>query len=165
MTDAPSPAPAPVSATPRMIRLVSAVVATLLVAVMTVVAVLLKSSTSGPVAFQTSDQVAMVGLGLALGASILLLGRSRVDADGEGIQVRNIVLTHQLPWQAVRAITFTEHSPWAHLQLSNGDQLALLAVQANDRQRAVTAVRGLRALLVDHQERHHVPQPDLLYPD
>jgi len=153
-----------VSAVPRKLRIMTAVMATALVGVMTVVAVLLKASTSGPVAFRTADQVAMVGLGLALGAGILLLGRSRVDADERGIRVRNVVLNHELPWGAVASVRFDQHSPWASLLLRNGDEMALVAVQAADKGRAVAAVRGLRALLAAEQERTATPQPDLLYP-
>ena len=158
------PAPRPVSAVPRRLRLVTALAATGLVAVMTVVAVLLKSSTTGVVSFQTSDQVAMVGLGLAMGAGVLLVGRSRVDADADGLRVRNVVVNHEVPWSAVRAVRFDQHSPWATLLLSNDDELAVSAVQASDGERALVAVRGLRALLADHQARHPVVQEDLLYP-
>jgi hypothetical protein len=121
--------------------------ATAIVAVMTVVAALLRSSSTGVVAFQTADQVAMVCLGLAMGAGVLLLARPRVDADAERIRVRNVLATHELPWSLVRAVRFDRHSPWASLLLSNGDELSVLAVQAADKGRAVDAVEGLRALL------------------
>ena len=160
----PETAPRPVSAVPRRLRLMTALMAGALVIAMTVVAVLLKSSTTGVVAFHTSDQVAMVGLGLALGAGVLLVGRSRVDADADGVRVRNVVVNHEVPWSAVRAVRFDQHSPWATLLLTNDDELAVSAVQAADGQRALVAVRGLRALLADHQARHPVVREDLLYP-
>ena len=141
------PPPRPVSAVPRRLRLICALAAAAIVAVMTVVAVLLKSSSTGVVAFQTADQVAMVVLGLAMGAGVLFVARPRVDADADGIRVRNIVGTHELPWSVVRAVRFDRHSPWATLLLSNGDEHAVLAVQAADKGRAVDAVEGLRALL------------------
>jgi len=156
--------PRPVTAVPRRLRLVTALAATGLVVAMTVVAVLLKSSTTGVVAFHTADQVAMVGLGLAMGAGVLLVGRSRVEADAERLRVRNVLVDHEVPWSAVRAVRFDEHSPWATLLLSNDDELAVSAVQAADGERALVAVRGLRALLADHQARHPVPREDLLHP-
>ena len=159
------PAPAPVSAVPRRLRLITALMAGGLVLAMTVVAVLLKESTTGVVSFHTADQVAMIGLGLVMGAGVLLLGRSRVDADADAVRVRNVLMRHELPWSAVRAVRFDQHSPWASLLLTNGDELAVSAVQAADGARALVAVRGLRALLADHQARHAVPEPDLLYPD
>ncbi|MCZ2807440.1 PH domain-containing protein [Modestobacter sp. VKM Ac-2983] len=158
------PAPHPVSAVPRRLRVITAIMAAGLVIVMSVVALLLKESTTGVVSFRTSDQVAMVGLGLAMGAGVLLLGRSRVDADASGVRIRNVVINHEVPWSAVRAVRFDQHSPWASLLLSNDDEVAMGAIQAADGQRALVAVRGLRALLADHRERNPAPREDLLYP-
>jgi hypothetical protein len=131
---------------------------------MVVVGVLLKSTATGVVTFRTSDQVAMVGLGVLLGAGILLLGRSRVDADVDGVRVRNILGRHEVPWSAIRAVRFDRNSAWASLLLTNDDELALLAVQAGDRMRAVAAVEGLRALLA-HARSLEPAKPPLLYDD
>ena len=158
------PAPRPVSAVPHRLRLITTLMALALVGVMTVVAVLLKESTTGVVSFRTSDQVAMVGLGLAMGAGVWLLGRSNVHADAEGVRIRNILVNRAVPWSAVKAVRFDEHSPWATLLLTNDDETSVLAVQANDGERALVAVRGLRALLADHQRRNAKPHEDLLYP-
>ena len=138
--------PPAVSAVPRRLRLIGRLVAVALVLVFAVAAVLLKESTTGAVAFRTADQVAMMCLGLMLAGAALLITRPRVDADADGIRVRNIVTGHQLPWQAVLAVRFDESSPWATLLLTNEDEVAVLAVQAADKERAVAAVVGLRAL-------------------
>jgi hypothetical protein len=162
VTDSSPRAPGPVSAVPRLMRLLCAVVAAVIVAVMLMVALTLKTSSTGVVAFGTVDQVAMAGLGLALGAGILFLGRSRVDADADGIRFRNIALGHELPWSAVRAIAFDRRSPWASLVLKNDDEVALLAVQAVDKERAVRAVEGLRELLAAARAQEPA-LPPLLY--
>ena len=140
-------APPAVSAVPRMLRLTCAVVAAVVVVVVGIAALVLKSSSTGVVRFQTSDQVAVFAIGLAVAAGILALGRSRVDADAAGVRVRNVVGGRELPWSAVRAVRFDRKSAWATLLLDNGDEVALLAVMAVDRERAVAAVEGLRALL------------------
>ena len=158
-----TPPPA-VSAVPRRLRIICAVAAAVVVGVMVVVGLLLKSSSTGVVSFRTADQVAMIGLGLFLGTGILLLGRSRVDADVDGVRVRNILGRHELPWSAVKAVRFDRNSAWASLLLSNDDELALLAVQAGDRMRAVRAVEGLRALLA-HAKSLEPAKPPLLYDD
>ena len=145
-------------------RLVCALVAAVVVAVGLVVALSLKTNSTGVIEFGTADQIAVAGLALLLGAGILFLGRSRVDADADGIRFRNIVLTHDLPWESVRAIAFDRKSSWASLRLRNDDEVALLAVQAVDRERAVRAVEGLRALLAAAEARRPKPPP-LLYPD
>ena len=157
-------APARVSAVPRRLRLVCALAAAVVVAAMVVVGVTLPSSSTGVVAFGWVDQVAMIGLGVCLGAGILTLGRSRVDADSSGVAVRNLFVRHVYPWAAVRAVRFDRHSSWASLLLTNGDEVSVLAVQAGDREHAVRAVDGLRALLAQAKAAEPAPIP-LLYED
>jgi hypothetical protein len=152
-----------VSAVPRRMRLVCALVGAVVVAVMAYVAVGLKETTNTVVTYRTSDQVAIVGLGLVLAAGVLFLGRSRVDADADGVRVRNVVVHHRLPWQAVRAVRFERKSPWASLLLENGDEISMLAVQAVDGERAAVAIEGLRALHAHARAGDPVPPP-LLYP-
>ena len=110
----------------------------------------------GVVLFRTSDQVAMIGLGLLLGAGLLFLGRCRVEADAEGIRVLNIVVRHDLPWTAVRAVRFDPRSSWASLLLENDDEVAVLALQITDGERTVAAIEGLRAL---HAAARPAPPP------
>lgn len=150
------------SAVPRRLRLLLAVLGAVVVGVMVFVALGLKETTNTVVTYRTSDQVAVAGIGLVLAAGILFLGRSRVDADADGVRVRNVVVHHQLPWQAVRAVRFDRKSAWASLLLENGDEVSLLAVQAMDREHAVRAVEGLRALRAAARASDPVPPP-LLY--
>jgi hypothetical protein len=164
--DPASPSLTRVSAVPRRMRLLCAATAAAVVALMVVVGVLLKHSESstGTVSFQTSDQVAMICLGLLLGAGILALARPRVDADATGIRVRNILASHRLGWDLVRSVRFDRSSAWASLLLTTGEELALLAVQAADKEYAVTAVEGLRALLAANRPAAD-PGPPLLHGD
>ena len=104
----------------------------------------------------------MVVLGVLIAVGVLALGRPRVDADAEGIRVRNVLGGYRFPWAFVRAVRFERSSAWASLTLANGDEIALMAVQATDGERAVAAVEGLRALLATY--RTPEPQrPPLLY--
>jgi hypothetical protein len=150
---------------PRRFRLLCAVLAAVVVAVAVTVAAVLKDTASGVATFYTSDQVAVAGLGLLLGAGILALGRPRVDADADGVRVRN-ALRHELPWAAVREVRFDRNSPWASLRLQNDDELSVLAIQAMDGERAVEAIEGLRALHAAARARQPVEhKPPLLYDD
>jgi hypothetical protein len=161
----PAPvAPARVSAVPRRLRLVCALGAAVVVAAMVVVGLTLPSNSTGVVAFGPVDQVAMIGIGVCLGAGILTLGRSRVDADPSGVAIRNLFVRHVYPWTAVKAVRFDRHSSWASLLLTNGDEVSVLAVQAGDREHAVRAVDGLRALLAQAKAVEPAPVP-LLYED
>jgi hypothetical protein len=143
---APSAAPARVSAVPRLLRVVCTLLAVAVVAVMVVVALVTRpSSALNP--FDAADRVAIGGVGVFVGAAILALGRSRVDADASGIRVRNVLGGRTLPWEAVRAVRFDRKAWVATLELANGDALPVTALQVVDGERAVTAVEGLRALL------------------
>jgi hypothetical protein len=157
-------APARVAAVPRRLRLICAVAAAAVAAAMLVVGLLLPDSSTGVVQFGWADQVAIIGIGFFLGLGILTISRSRVDADASGVRVRNVFVHHELPWSAVRAVRFDRHSSWASLLLGNGDEVSVLAVQAADREHAVRAVEGMRALLAASRADEPPPLP-LLYDD
>ena len=106
----------------------------------------------GQITFRLPDQLALFGIGVLLAAALLAFTRARVEADADGIRVRNVVGETALPWQVVRGVRLDEGSPWASLDLHDDDTVALLAVQANDGDRAVQAVLDLRALLKASRE-------------
>lgn len=151
-----------VSAVPRRMRLLCVLLGAVVLGVMVYVALGLKETTNTVVTYRTSDQFAIVGLGLVLAAGIVLLGRSRVDADLGGVVVRNIAVHHRYPWQAVRAVRFDRKATWASLLLENGDEISVHAVQVFDGEYAVRAVEGLRALRERARADDPVPPP-LLY--
>ncbi|MFJ6677066.1 PH domain-containing protein [Actinosynnema sp. NPDC091369] len=130
---------------PKRIRVVSWVSAVFLVAVFTVVGLLLGDTPTG-VIFRTSDQVAMVCLGVLLACGMLLLTRPRVRADAEGVEVRNVVTAHRFTWQQVLHVSFPDGASWARLELPDDEYVSIMAIQAVDRDHAVAAVRALRDL-------------------
>ncbi|MGY2067760.1 PH domain-containing protein [Blastococcus sp. SYSU DS0619] len=160
----PQPDVSTVSVVPRRMRLLLAVLAAVVVGVMVLVALSLPSTTNTVIDYGVVDQVAMVGLGLVLGAGLLFLGRSRLDADADGIHAVNVVVHHRLPWTAVRAVRFERTSAWGSLLLENGDEVSLHALQAVDGEAAVRAVEGLRALHTSARAKDPV-RPPLLYDD
>lgn len=137
---------------PRRLVRVCRAVAVLVVVAFTAVALALRSGPEGAV-FGVADQVAMVVLGLLMAAGVLLLTRARVVADQSGVRVRNVLGERAVPWQVVAAVTLEDGASWAALELRDDDRIALLAVQANDGDRAVDAVLRLRALHRQAQER------------
>jgi hypothetical protein len=138
---------AAVSLRPRKARVVCGVAAVAVVGVFTWVGLALSGPVNtGPAVFGTGDRVAMIGLGVLAGLGIMLLARPRVEADARGIRVRNLLGAHDLPWSVVRAVRFNRGSPWASLELTDDDVVAVMAVQATDKEYAVAGVRALRAL-------------------
>jgi hypothetical protein len=144
-----------VKARPQRLRKVCWGAALVIVAFFTAVGTALRGDTEGGGAFSAGDQAAMVGLGLLFAGAVLLLTRPRVEADERGIRVRNVVGGYDLPWSLVARVRFDDGSPWASLELLDDETIAVLAVQANDKDYAVAAVRGLRRL---HAENHGTTQ-------
>ncbi|MFO7190879.1 MULTISPECIES: PH domain-containing protein [Thermocrispum] len=130
---------------PRRAAWISGACAAVIVAVFTVVAVLLRESNTG-VVFRTSDQVAMVVLGLLIAGGIMLWASPRVVADAEGVEVRNVLVKRRFAWSDVLAISFPDGASFARLELPYDEYYAMLAIQAVDREHAVHAVRTLRKL-------------------
>jgi hypothetical protein len=130
---------------PRRVRLITGIVAAVLVALFTVVAVLLKQSNTG-VNFHTSDQIAMVGIGLFLGVAVMWLAWPRVRADTDGVEVRNLFGSRRFSWKMIERLSFPDGAWWARLELPADEYVPMLAVQALDRERAVAAMRELRRL-------------------
>jgi hypothetical protein len=117
-----------------------------IVAFFSVIAFALGPRTDGGGFFSTADQVAMVVLGVLLGCGALIFTRAKVDADTERIRVRNPIGSYDLPWAVVRRVRFDENSPWASLDLADDDTVAVMAVQAVDKDRAVAVISRLREL-------------------
>lgn len=132
---------------PRKIRIIAWSLAVLVVVAMVMVGVLLKQSNTAAVTFRTSDQLAMIGLGLILAGAILVLTRPYVRADVDGVVVRNLGGVTRVPWQVVKAVRFTDANPWATLELQDDDALTLLAIQAVDGAAAAEATENLRRML------------------
>ncbi|WP_309114864.1 PH domain-containing protein [Saccharothrix sp.] len=130
---------------PRKIRTVAIASAVFLVVVFTIVGLLLGDTPTG-VIFRTSDQVAMILLGVLLACGVLLLTRPRVRADESGVEVRNVITAHRFEWGEVLHVSFPDGASWARLELPDDEYVSIMAVQAVDREHAVAAVRALREL-------------------
>lgn len=132
---------------PRRLVLACRSAAVLVVVVFGVLALLLPRGASGGQQFGAPDQIAFFGLGLLLAAAVLLLTRARVRGSEQGVWVRNPFGERFFPWGVVVAVHLDDGAPWAQLELHDDETVALLALQANDRDRAVDGVLALRALL------------------
>jgi hypothetical protein len=137
----------PVVYRPKRIRWVAGISAVAVAVLFTVLSFGLHGATgTGPGQFARGDQGAMIGLGVLIGLGILAFTRPRVQADAEGVRVRNVVGGYELPWSVVRAVRFDRNSPWATLELLDDETVSIHALQAADKDYAVDGVRTLRAL-------------------
>lgn len=143
MTDIGEPV-LPVVFRPRRARIVSLVLAAVVLALLAVVAVVLPG---GPRGFQTPDRLGVFAVGVAVAGALWVMARPRLIAEARGLTVVNLLRTRFLEWPEVVRVGFRRGDPWVLLDLADGETLPVMAIQANDGERSVQAVRALRALV------------------
>jgi hypothetical protein len=89
----------------------------------------------------------LVFLGALFGSVGWALGRSRVVAEPDRLVVVNGFRRRSWSWAEVVAIRLPRGAPWAILDLADGTTASVMALQATDGDRALAAVREVRALL------------------
>jgi hypothetical protein len=88
-------------------------------------------------------------------AVMAILASSYVRADESGLQIRNALRTHLVPWERVHKIILRPGDPWAQLLLKpvddrpfeadlDADKRQLMGIQAVDGALATSAVNELR---------------------
>jgi hypothetical protein len=100
--------------------------------------------------FTLGQRGTLIGIGMAGFVAWYALVRSRVTADEHGLVVVNGYRRRQLEWSQVVAVNLSRGAPWAGLDLSDGTSISIIAIQGSDGQRAIRAVRELRALVAAH---------------
>lgn len=124
--------------------------AVVIAAVHVAVALLLNIRSSG-VVFQTADQVAFAALGLIVAGVLLLFTRPRLRAGAVGVSVRNLLGDRLIPWSEVVGVSFPAAKRWAQVDLPDDEYLAVMAIQAVDKERAVAAMQQVRAVVARYR--------------
>jgi hypothetical protein len=114
------------------------------------VAFLLKAKSTG-VLFRTSDQVAIVRLGIIIAGALLLLTRPRLRVGAAGVSVRNLFGDRLIPWPQVVGVYFPAGKRWARVELPSDEYVPVMAIQAVDKERAVDAMVAVRALVARYR--------------
>ena len=123
-------------------------VATVLAVAVGVGAVVLALFTPGRLVWGDRLGFLLVGAGIVW----FLVAQARVRAvpTPDGLAVRNLATRRQLAWAEVVDVRFGGGRPWVQLDLSDGDTLAVMAVQRADGVRADAEARRLATLVALH---------------
>ena len=54
--------------------------------------------------------------------------------DDTGLTVRNLMLTRTVTWDEIIEVRFPDGAPWVTVELDDGDELAVMAIQRADGQ-------------------------------
>ncbi|MFI9646810.1 PH domain-containing protein [Streptomyces sp. NPDC052040] len=137
MSDQPS---LPVTFRPGRTRAVLVTAGITIFTVITAVALLLDTLTTG-------ERLSFVLTGALLGGVLLLLSRPKVVADESGVTVVNIASRRRLDWAEILQVNLRPGDPWVFLNLSDGTSLPALGIQPGiAKQRAIEDARTLRIL-------------------
>ncbi|WP_343572843.1 PH domain-containing protein [Mycobacterium sp.] len=150
MTAEPSPDTWDAQLRPRLTPYVAYAAAVVLVVAHVVIGVLLKAGSTG-VIFQTSDQIAMVMLGVVLAGLVLLFARPRLRVGPAGLSVRNVLGDRLVPWDDVVGVSFPVGARWARIDLPDDEYVPLMAIQSVDKDRAVAAMDTVRSLVARYR--------------
>ncbi|GAA1630060.1 PH domain-containing protein [Georgenia ruanii] len=137
---------------PRAARRVSFVLG-VLTAVGAVLIMVLVPQMPG-VTFGPADEVGTAVFALGVLWLLWRQGAVRAVPGEQGLTVRNFIYTRSVEWAEIVGVTFGAGSPWVQLDLSDGDTLAVMAIQRADGARAVEESRRLATLVALHE-----PQP------
>lgn len=130
---------------PRRGRAVAMVMAVLAVIIFTVIAFTATSPSGG--AFSIPNKVATSMLGVLIAAFLWRYTRIRAVPDEQGVRVQNLVFSRRVEWPEVEAVRFHGGAPWPVLALHDGDELAVMAVQKADGDRAGSEATRLATLV------------------
>lgn len=105
----------------------------------------------------TANRVAMIVFGL-LGAAIAWrFGAVRAVPDPTGLTVINYATVRRLDWAEIVTVRFGPNDPWVHLDLADGDVLAVMGIQRADGEHGMAEARRLVALI---SELGEAAEPD-----
>lgn len=93
------------------------------------------------------DSLLLFGFGALIAAAMWRFASLRAAPTPSGLVVRNVLLTRTVTWAEVTRVRFAGGDPWVVLDLRDGEQLAVMAVQKSDGPRARLQAQRLAALV------------------
>jgi hypothetical protein len=130
---------------PRRAPRVAAIIAAVVFVFFTVGGLLMRQNSTG-VTFYSSDEIAVIVVGIVISGSVLLLTRARLRAGPEGVLVRNLFGDKFIPWDLIRGLSFPDGKAWARIELPSDEYVPVLALRASDKEFAADAVERFREL-------------------
>lgn len=109
-----------------------------------------------------ANRVGIIVFGL-LGAVVAWrFGAVRALPDPTGLTVVNYAKSRRLAWAEIVTVRFGPNDPWVHLDLADGDVLAVMGIQRADGEHGMAEARRLVALV---SELGEAAEPDRDEPD
>lgn len=98
------------------------------------------------------NKLMIAGIGLAMGAFLWRYAVIRAVPSPAGLRVVNLLRSYDLEWAQILRVGFSDGGAWAVLELTDTEELAVMAIQRADGDRA-RAEAGRLAALFEHHTR------------
>jgi hypothetical protein len=95
----------------------------------------------------TANRIAIIAFGLLGGVIAWRFGAVRAVPDATGLTVVNYATSRRLAWAEIVTVRFGPNDPWVHLDLADGDVLAVMGIQRADGEHGMAEARRLVALI------------------
>jgi hypothetical protein len=138
--------PVVVKARPHLTANIAWAASAFVLVVFVVTAFVMKRYNAGAT-FNTKDQIGTVVVGVVVALLLVMPTYPRLIADEKELRLRSFLGNYRvIPWAVVVDVRFPSKVRFAQLVLPGEETLAIYAVQRWDKDRAVEAMNGLRAL-------------------
>ncbi|MGN6611767.1 MAG: PH domain-containing protein [Angustibacter sp.] len=97
--------------------------------------------------WSVGDSLLIAGFGVLVAFVMWRFAAIRAVPSREGIVVRNVAVTRRLSWAEIESVRFANGDAWAWLDLVDGDQVAVMAIQRSDGPRSLADASRLSALV------------------
>ncbi len=136
-----------VTARPHLTARIAWAASALVLVAFVATALLMKRYNAGA-SFTDKDQAGTVVVGVVLALLLIMPTYPRLVADEHSVRIRSFLGNYRtIPWSVIVDVRFPAKVRFAQLVLPGEETLAIYAVQRWDKDRAVEAMDGLRALL------------------
>lgn len=135
---------------PRKTRIFCYAIAAGLLVVLGVIALILPHD--GARAWNLPSRIGLFAVGIPMAAFLHRHADVRIVADESGLEIVNLFKRRRLAWGEVLAVRLRRGDPWAYLDLSDGETIAAMGIQASDGDAAPAAARQLAALVRAHDD-------------
>lgn len=110
----------------------------------------LNTPSGGDVGWSTGDRAMTILLGVALAGLLWRFAALKAVPSTTGLRVVNLLRRHELEWANIVNVGFSGGTPWVVLELSDTEQVAVMAIQRSDGAFAAKEAARLAALVSHH---------------
>lgn len=100
-----------------------------------------------PERYGIMDQVTCIGIGAGVAALMSRYATIHARPTAEGLYVRNLGPGELVPWEQITAVRFSQGMPWPRIDLADGLDMAVMAIQRSDGAGSVDEAQRLADLI------------------